>query len=207
MKVREGLTEIFHSKDHMQRLPLETDLVYSYPETSKKLVIMCPIFSFGENSPEDLLDYILPAVIYQKRSFQLNSDIVEKGVAIKPYIPKEVFPAVAHMLYGAGYNDDDIFLYDDTNTARKEREGYTQPFGARFLFLRDERFDDYDYVMTVDSDLFFAKSTLLPEDEVFPLVDWVTALATDNWYVAHTNHLWDLEAEGAPRKLATACRL
>ena len=196
MKVREGITEAVFFKDHLQRLPLEKDLVYTYPETSKELVILVPVFSFGENRPEDLLDYIVPSLIYQKRSFQLNTDIVAKGVAIKPYIPEDVYPIIKGMLYEAGYTDDDVFLYDDTNTARKEAEGYTKPFGARFLFLNDERFDDYEYVFTADSDLQFAKSTLLPEDEIFPFVDFCCSLPKDNWYVAHTDFMWNLEADG-----------
>lgn len=141
------------------------------------------------------MEFIVPSVIYQRRSFMLNTDIVDQGVAIKAYIPDEAESIIRPALHDGGYTDDDILVYTDTNEARKLPE-YSMTFGARIQSLSDERLLHYKRIMIVDSDLFFAKSTLLPPDEKFPLVDHIRKSPTDNFGVGHTQHWWDIDEQG-----------
>ena len=103
------------SKHYLYQLPELPEPLERYDEYSQDLIMLYPIFRGVSHEPWDIeLLFRIPAAIWSKRSFMLNSDVVEKGVPIKFYMEDGIWNDVGVQSYmkRQGVTEDDVITFD-----------------------------------------------------------------------------------------------
>ena len=147
--------QILH-KIHLANLPhIREDQVPQGPAIpSKKGIVLIPIYQGGNS--DAVKHHVASSACWSRRSWILSSDANECGVEIKLYVEDKVRESALPILRANYISDEDIIWFDGSKIegSLKNREGYST-FGAKkCASYTDWRFQEYDFIFDVDSDVF-----------------------------------------------------
>jgi len=172
----------------LQRLPSIRLPIGRYREERDVLIV----YTFFHWPEEDLQynfsEHFVKGAVWSRNSLLLNSDVMERGATIRFLVPDYAYVQFVGACHDNYIPTNTVVSYSPSALDELRYSGeYRRGFGARILSLYDDRFSEYKYIWMMDHDCFLAKSTRLPADVKFPLVDRILSAPEDRVGVGRIN--------------------
>ena len=157
------MPSIIPSKSHLSNLPdIDVSQVPSRPDSiSKRGLVLLPIFSgFPNNFPlrDDVAHHVASCACWARRSWLVNTDANDYGIEVKFYVEERVKDSAIPILERNFVEERDIIWFDGSRL-----EGVLSGVGTHGIkkcaSYNDDRFQDYDWIFDVDSDVFAVSAT------------------------------------------------
>lgn len=144
-------------KHHLWRLPdipPERQLE-PYQDDSRECLVIFPLFQTNDGDVS-LEHHIVRSACWAQRSWILFSDAIEKKIKLAFYVGDTVLNRVLPILEKNGIDiDSHVYLLEE-----KLFEGNpTTHLGKKLSFFNDTQFNEYEWVMQFDADMFLASPT------------------------------------------------
>ena len=159
------MTGLIPHKLHLSNLPpiRENQIPQEPNKLSQKGLVLIPIF---QGTPGDhVTHHVAQSACWARRSWMLYSDAADYGIEIKLYVENKVKDDALPILEANHIPDDAIIFFDGDHMegVLKYDTGYSTFGGKKCTSYGDYRFQEYDWIFDIDSDIFvFSYGDTLP---------------------------------------------
>lgn len=160
--------QVIPDKIHLAQLP-DMDVSQIPPrleDSSTRGLVLLPIFlGFPNFLPDrdDAAHHVTRSAIWARRSWLMNTDALDYGIAVKFYVEEHVRDSAAPIFEKNFVDEADILWFDGSQLEGTLGSGMTHGI-KKCSSYNDDRFRDYDWIFDVDSDVF----VISPDGEKYP---------------------------------------
>ena len=139
------------NKCHLIRLPNLSEPSPKVENTSKRLLVLFPLFSARRG-----VDYVKESgaigAVWARDSWLRNTDAIEYGIEMKFYVEDKVSDRAIPILQSNFVDMEDVLLFN--------AEGFGDThFSKKIVAFTDLRFREYDWILVMDIDIFAVSET------------------------------------------------
>lgn len=138
-------------KPHLRALPIlhhETPSVHS---PSKRLIVLIPLARMNKHIYYATKDGGMIGAIWARHTWLTSTDAIDYGIEIKFYIEDVLESAVLPILKENRIDMKDVIFFDGSEL---ENDEVIRLVGKKMIPFWDVRFKDYDWIFTMDCDIF-----------------------------------------------------
>lgn len=150
--------QVISDKIHLAQLPdmHASQIPPRLEDSSTRGLVLLPIFLGYPNFLPDrnyVAHHIVKSAIWAHRSWLVNSDAMDYGIAVKLYIEESVRESAMPILDRNFIDEADVIWFDGSQLEGTLGSGMTHGI-KKCSSYNDDRFRDYDWIFDVDSDVF-----------------------------------------------------
>ena len=147
-------------KHHYTRFPHMPATVAppAYGTDGRAIGVFLIFDRFVDRPSTDIEDWLVKSAAWARRSWILNSDAMEQGVALKFYVEEQVRDRVDPLL--VDYHVDiskDVIYFDGEPFKETMACHFNGRGGKQAAIFSDPQFRDYEWVFQIDADMFLAR--------------------------------------------------
>ena len=137
------------AKIHLAKLPdlTEEKIPPRSSTVSKKGIVLLPLFK----NPEVIAHHAAVCACWAHRSWLLYTDAIDYGIEVKFYVDERVRDTAIPILERNFIREDEVIFHDN---ARQFDVNYQTTAIQKAAAYTDNRFEDYDWIFDVDTDIF-----------------------------------------------------
>ena len=150
--------QVIPDKIHLAQLP-DMDASQIPPrleDSSTRGLVLLPIFLGYPNflpNRDYVAHHIVTSAIWARWSWLVNTDVLDYGIAVKFYIEESVRESAMPILERNFMDEADIIWFDGSQLEGTLSSRMTHGI-KKCSSYNDDRFQDYDWIFDVDSDVF-----------------------------------------------------
>ena len=124
-------------------------------ESTRGIVLFPIFFGFPNDLPDrdDISHHVMRSAIWARRTWLMNTDALDYGIAVKFYIENCTRESAMPILEENFVAEEDIIWFDGSKLEGTITSGRTHGI-KKCASYNDDRFRDYDWIFDVDSDIF-----------------------------------------------------